>query len=105
VGFSNWAARYGESAIPPLMGHPGLLIQDYVAGIPIWYIPNTQITQPSFVDDFLGRAPILASTLNEITLSVIRFYFLQSIKGVECIKLYKIGVTRRSNKCKLHRFA
>jgi hypothetical protein len=22
------------------MGHPGLLIQDYVAGIPIWYIPN-----------------------------------------------------------------
>jgi hypothetical protein len=24
--FSNWAARYGESAIPPLMGHPGLLI-------------------------------------------------------------------------------
>jgi hypothetical protein len=23
------------------MGHPGLLIQDYVAGIPIWYIPNT----------------------------------------------------------------
>jgi hypothetical protein len=41
VGFSNWAARYGESAIPPLMGHPGLLIQDYVAGIPIWYIPNT----------------------------------------------------------------
>jgi hypothetical protein len=40
VGFSNWAARYGESAIPPLMGHPGLLIQDYVAGIPIWYIPN-----------------------------------------------------------------
>jgi hypothetical protein len=40
VGFSNWDARYGESAIPPLMGHPGLLIQDYVAGIPIWYIPN-----------------------------------------------------------------
>jgi hypothetical protein len=24
--FSNWAARYVESAIPPLMGHPGLLI-------------------------------------------------------------------------------
>jgi hypothetical protein len=24
------------------MGHPGLLIQDYVAGIPIWYIPNNQ---------------------------------------------------------------
>jgi hypothetical protein len=24
--FSNWAARYSESAIPPLMGHPGLLI-------------------------------------------------------------------------------
>jgi hypothetical protein len=23
------------------MGHPGLLIQDYVAGIPIWYNPNT----------------------------------------------------------------
>jgi hypothetical protein len=46
VGFSNWAARYGESAIPPLMGHPGLLIQDYVAGIPIWYIPNTG--QPSY---------------------------------------------------------
>jgi hypothetical protein len=23
------------------MGHPGLLIQDYVTGIPIWYIPNT----------------------------------------------------------------
>jgi hypothetical protein len=23
---SNWAARYGKSAIPPLMGHPGLLI-------------------------------------------------------------------------------
>jgi hypothetical protein len=22
------------------MGHPGLLIQDYVAGIPIWYNPN-----------------------------------------------------------------
>jgi hypothetical protein len=22
------------------MGHPGLLVQDYVAGIPIWYIPN-----------------------------------------------------------------
>jgi hypothetical protein len=26
ANFSNWAARYGESAIPPLMGHPGLLI-------------------------------------------------------------------------------
>jgi hypothetical protein len=37
---SKWAARYGRSAIPPLMGHPGLLLQDYVAGIPIWYIPN-----------------------------------------------------------------
>jgi hypothetical protein len=24
------------------MGHPGLLVQDYVAGIPIWYIPNTR---------------------------------------------------------------
>jgi hypothetical protein len=23
-----------------MMGHPGLLIQDYVAGIPIWYNPN-----------------------------------------------------------------
>jgi hypothetical protein len=23
------------------MGHPGLLLQDYVVGIPIWYIPNT----------------------------------------------------------------
>jgi hypothetical protein len=22
------------------MGHPGLLVQDYVTGIPIWYIPN-----------------------------------------------------------------
>jgi hypothetical protein len=22
------------------MGHPGSLIQDYVAGIPIWYNPN-----------------------------------------------------------------
>jgi hypothetical protein len=42
VGFSNWAARYDESARPPLMGHPGLLIQDYVAGIPIWYIPNKE---------------------------------------------------------------
>jgi hypothetical protein len=41
VGFSNWATRYGESAIPPLMGQPGLLIQDYVAGIPIWYILNS----------------------------------------------------------------
>jgi hypothetical protein len=27
------------------MGHPGLLIQDYVAGIPIWYIPNTKDSQ------------------------------------------------------------
>jgi hypothetical protein len=26
VDFSNWAARYGESTILPLMGHPGLLI-------------------------------------------------------------------------------
>jgi hypothetical protein len=26
------------------MGHPGLLIQDYVTGIPIWYIPNNAIT-------------------------------------------------------------
>jgi hypothetical protein len=25
-----------------MMGHPGLLIQDYVAGIPIWYNPNRQ---------------------------------------------------------------
>jgi hypothetical protein len=25
------------------MGHPGLLIQDYVAGIPIWYIPNNHL--------------------------------------------------------------
>jgi hypothetical protein len=25
------------------MGHPGLLVQDYIAGIPIWYIPNTEI--------------------------------------------------------------
>jgi hypothetical protein len=24
------------------MGHPGLLIQDYVAGIPIWYNPNNE---------------------------------------------------------------
>jgi hypothetical protein len=24
------------------MGHPGLLVKDYVAGIPIWYIPNTR---------------------------------------------------------------
>jgi hypothetical protein len=23
------------------MGHPSLLVQDYIAGIPIWYIPNT----------------------------------------------------------------
>jgi hypothetical protein len=28
------------SAIPPSMGHPGLLVQDYVTGIPIRYIPT-----------------------------------------------------------------
>jgi hypothetical protein len=26
-----------------MMGHPGLLIQDYVAGIPIWYNPNSNL--------------------------------------------------------------
>jgi hypothetical protein len=31
-----------------MMGHPGLLIQDYVAGIPIWYNPNS-----------LGHAPMV----------------------------------------------
>jgi hypothetical protein len=30
-----------------LLGHPGLLIQDYVAGIPIWYNPNSRYDLPT----------------------------------------------------------
>jgi hypothetical protein len=38
------------------MGHPGLLVEDYVAGIPIWYIPNnTFINQAKYTQDMLKR--------------------------------------------------
>jgi hypothetical protein len=36
------------------MGHPGLLVQDYVTSIPIWYIPNNGDDLPSPGRNFPG---------------------------------------------------
>jgi hypothetical protein len=42
------------------MGHPGLLIQDYVAGIPIWYNPNIGWSIRSSVQLGLDGVVVLA---------------------------------------------
>jgi hypothetical protein len=54
------------------MGHPGLLIQDYVAGIPIWYIPNNTNTRYTNAErklrqerDMIMRSPDYNSTPSE----------------------------------------
>jgi hypothetical protein len=67
------------------MDHPGLLVQDYVAGIPIWYIPNNMCAQ----GEQIGQVPD-ESTLNAIIKSSITTMVVLEILLIRGIDRYEM---------------
>jgi hypothetical protein len=61
------------------MGHPGLLIQDYVAGIPIWYNPNNNRAKGVTI---VNTLLLCESTSNETSLVLLNGT-IQTVLGFE----------------------